>query len=74
MNDGDRNINITISSGTIFKGIVIVLLVVFLFAVKDLVLVVLTSIVLASAIEPLIIWMKKWKIKRLLAVIITYIF
>lgn len=69
----DRNFNITISSGTIFKAIVIVLLVVFLFAVKDLVLVVLTAIVLASAVEPLIVWMKKWKIRRLPAVIITYL-
>jgi predicted PurR-regulated permease PerM len=73
MNEGERNINITISAGTIFKAIVIVLLVVLLFAVKDLVLVVLTSIVLASSIEPLIIWMRKWKVRRVPAVIITYL-
>src|SRR3989344_8349351 len=73
MDLNERNINITISAGTIFKAIVIVLLIVLLFAVKDLVLVVLTSIVLASSIEPFIIWMKRLKVKRLPAVIITYL-
>ena len=73
MNDGERDINISISSGTIFKAVVIILLVILLFVVKDLVLVVLTSIVLASAIEPLIVWMKKGRIRRLPAVIITYL-
>lgn len=73
MNDKERDINISISSGTIFKAIIIILLVVLFFVVKDLVLVVLTSIVLASAIEPLIVWMKKLRVRRLPAVIITYL-
>jgi len=69
----DRDLHITISSGTIFKAVVIVLCVWLLFAVKDVVLVVLTSIVLASAIEPVIVSMRKWRIKRVAAVIITYL-
>jgi predicted PurR-regulated permease PerM len=73
MDLNDHNINISINAGTIFKAIVIVLLVVFLFVIKDLVLVVLTAIVLASSIEPLVVWMKKNGIRRLPAVIITYL-
>lgn len=64
---------ISISSGTVFKAVLIVLFVWFLFVIKDIVLVVLTAVVLASSIEPLIAWFKKNKIKRLLAVIITYV-
>lgn len=71
--DGGKNINITISSGTIFKAIIIILSVVLLFYVKDLVLVVLTSIVLASSVEPLTRWLKKFRVSRVPAVIIIYL-
>lgn len=64
---------ISISSGTVFKAALIALFIWFLFAIKDIVLVVLTAVVLASSIEPLINWFKKNKIKRLLAVLITYL-
>lgn len=73
MENGGRNINITISAGTIFKAIFIILAVVLLFYVKDLVLVVLTSIVLASAVEPVTKWLGKYKVRRLPAVIIIYL-
>jgi predicted PurR-regulated permease PerM len=71
--DGGKNINITISSGTIFKSIIILLSVVLVFYVKDLVLVVLTAIVLASSIEPLTRWLKRFRISRVPAVIIIYL-
>ena len=53
MDLNERNINITISAGTIFKAIVIVLLVVLLFAVKDLVLVVLPRLFLPPQLNRL---------------------
>ncbi len=70
--ESGRQINISITSGTIFKGIVIVLGVAFLFYVRDVVLVVLTSVVLASAIEPFIRWLVVRKVPRVVAVIISY--
>ncbi len=73
MEGNGKNINITISSGTIFKSIIIILSVVLLFYVKDLVLVVLTSIVLASAVEPITKWLRKFNISRVPAVIIIYL-
>jgi predicted PurR-regulated permease PerM len=73
MSPNEPSINISISAGTIFKAIVIGLLVWLIFMVKDLVLVVLTAIVLASSIEPLVVWMKKFGVRRVPAVIITYL-
>jgi predicted PurR-regulated permease PerM len=69
----EKNININITPGSIFKGIGIVLLLWFLYFIKDLVLVVLVAVVLASGLEPLILWLNKHKIKRVLAAIISYL-
>lgn len=68
-----KTITINITPGTFLKGIMVLLLVWFLFFIKDLVLVVLTSVVIASGLEPLIRWFKKYKIGRLPAAIISYI-
>lgn len=64
---------VNITPGSFLKGILIILLVWFLFYVKDVVLVVLTAVVLASGLEPLIHWFKKLKIKRVPAAIISYV-
>lgn len=73
MEYGDRNF-INISAGTIVKTIVIVLLFALLFVLKDLVLVLLLSIVVASAVEPGTQWLMRRKIPRLFSVIIIYFF
>ena len=57
-----KDINITVSSGTIIKTVVVVTLLAFLFVIRDLVLVVLTSVVIASAIEPITRWFGKYKV------------
>lgn len=72
MEKTENNLNIKIQAGTIIKIIVILTLTFLLYKMLDLVLVVLTSVVLASAIEPVIKWFKKYKINRLFSVIITY--
>jgi len=72
MNKEGKNLIVNINSGTIIKTIVIFAIVGFLYLVSDLVLVVLASVVIASAIEPLIKWFAKIRVARLPAVIITY--
>ncbi len=62
-----------ITSGSIVRVILISGLFYALYYVRDLILVVLAAIVIASAIEPVIRWFSKYKIKRLPAVLITYI-
>src|SRR3989344_31740 len=68
-----KNINITISSGTIIKSILFVLLIGALFFLKDLVLIVMTAIVIASAIEPITKWFISYKIPRVIAVLLIYV-
>jgi len=72
MNDG-RNIRITITSGTIVKTILILLFAAVLYYIKDIVLVVLAAIVIASAIEPAAHWCIRHRIRRLPAVIGIYV-
>lgn len=70
-NDG-KNVTIQISTGTIIKVILFILLVAFLFYMHNLVLILLTAIVIASAIEPATKWFKRYKIPRIPAVLIVY--
>ena len=68
-----REQNISISLGTIVKSVLVVLFFVLLFVLKDLVLVLLMSIVIASAIEPGTQWFVRHKVPRLFSVIFIYV-
>lgn len=72
MNKDGKNFVVNINSGTIIKTIVIFAIVGFLYLVSDLILVVLASVVIASAIEPIVLWFSRVRVARLPAVIITY--
>jgi len=69
----DKNLSINITSGTIIKSILLVLLFVVLFLLKDLVLVLLMAVVIASSVEPATKWFTCHKVPRLLAVILIYL-
>ena len=73
MEKSDKNFNISISSGVIIKALIILIVTFLLYKMMDLVLVVLVAIVIASAFEPLVKWFARYKVRRLFAVIITYI-
>jgi predicted PurR-regulated permease PerM len=73
MEKENKPININITPGSIVKGIGLILLLWFLYFIKDVVLVVLVSVVIASGIEPLISFFNKYKISRLPAAIISYV-
>ncbi len=64
---------IHISSGTIIRSVLFLLLVVALFYLRDLALVVLTAVVIASAIEPGVAWFTKHRIPRVFAVLLIYL-
>ncbi len=68
----DRKFNISISSGTIVKAVLWVVFLFLLYYIKDIVLVVLAAIVIASAIEPAAHWCIEHKISRLPAIIGIY--
>ncbi len=68
-----RENTISISAGTITKAIFIVLLFALLFILKGLVLVLLLSVVVASAVEPATQWLVNCRIPRLFSVILVYL-
>jgi predicted PurR-regulated permease PerM len=63
---------IEITTATIAKAILLVVSTFALFALKDIVLVVLTAVVIASSLEPLIKWFMKRRIHRVISAIISY--
>lgn len=73
MGTENNTININITPGSIFKGIGLVLLIWFLYFIKDLVLVVLVAVVIASGMEPLINWFNKYRVSRLPAAVVSYV-
>lgn len=68
-----KNITINITSGSIARAILFVLLVIFLYMIRDIVAIVLFSVVIASGIEPATNWFQKRKIPRVPSVIILYL-
>ncbi len=63
---------ISITTGTLFRAMLVFLFFVLLFYVRDILLVLLTAVVIASSLEPLTVWLKKFGIPRVIAVISTY--
>lgn len=68
----NRTITINITSGTFLRAILVIALLVFLYLIRDLVGVVLLSVVIASGVEPAAQWFQKRKIPRVIAVLIVY--
>ncbi|HDQ16718.1 MAG TPA: AI-2E family transporter [Candidatus Vogelbacteria bacterium] len=69
----DNTLSINISTGTILKAMVLVLgLVLFVF-LFDVFLIILTSVVIASAVEPTTKWFAKKRVPRVLAVLFIYV-
>lgn len=73
MLNNSKDISITITAGTITKTVLIGLFFVSLYLLRDLVLVLLTAVVLASAIEPATRWFGRYGISRIPAVILVYL-
>ncbi len=74
MNDkSPQPIFINITLGTIFKAFFAIFLAYLLFVLRDLVLILLTSVILASSIEPAALWLMKKRIPRTLSVSMIYV-
>ncbi|PIU78182.1 MAG: hypothetical protein COZ28_00060 [Candidatus Moranbacteria bacterium CG_4_10_14_3_um_filter_44_15] len=64
---------IEISSGTILRTIFILLLLWFLYLVRDILILVFLSLIIVSAIDPIVDWFQKRKIPRSLTVLVVYV-
>ena len=69
----DRQLNISITAGTVVKAIVILVAAWLLFTLRGIVLDVLAAVVIASAIEPGVRALMRWRLPRTLAVITVYL-
>jgi predicted PurR-regulated permease PerM len=69
----DKNVQVTITPVTVLMTILVGAGAYALWFLRGLALLVLTAIVIASAIEPGVTWFKRWKIPRALAVTIMYL-
>lgn len=69
----NESVKISISTFTVIKVILLILLVWALLYLKEIVLIVLTSVVLASAIEPAVAWFMRYRIPRVFSVLLVYV-
>lgn len=67
------NRSIEISSGTILRTIFILLLLWFLFLIRDILFLVFLALIIVSAIDPIVDWCQKKRIPRSLAVLVIYV-
>lgn len=69
-----RDISVHITSGSVVTVILFLALAALLWFLKDLVLILVTAVVIASAMEPAINFLAKRRIHRVLSVILMYLF
>ena len=72
MFEKNNTTSISISTGTIVRTVLVFLCVFLLWFLRDLVLIVLTSIVIASFVESSVPYFRKLKINRVLGIVILY--
>lgn len=64
--------NVRISTGTMLKLVAVVLGIIFLYFIRDIIVIFLLALLLAALIEPFAEWLAKFKINRGFAVAIVY--
>jgi len=73
MKNLEKPLLISITPGAVVKAILVILLFWFLFVMKDLVLVLLTSVVIASSVEPATKFLMRYKLPRVISVLLIYV-
>lgn len=68
-----RPITISITTGTIAKAVLIIVGAWLIYELRDLVLVILTAVVIASAIEPAVAMLRRSGLPRVFAVLLVYV-
>jgi len=69
----NKNITINLATGTVLKIIGVVLILLFVWLVRDILLVVFVSVLFASLVEPLVDFLETKKIPRAVGVILLYL-
>jgi len=69
----DKTLNVSISASAIYKILFVFVLFYLLYFFRDIVLILVAAVIIASAIEPVTQWFSKFKIHRVPAVMIVYL-
>ncbi|MFA5052151.1 MAG: AI-2E family transporter [Patescibacteria group bacterium] len=72
MTDTDRHVTINISTSTIFKVIAVLILLTLLYLLRDVILIILVSFILASALNPWVNVLQRRRIPRVLATVFIF--
>lgn len=72
--DKNGKVQLEISWSSLWRVIFVFLAVVFIYFAKDIVLAVLLSIIISSALDPLVSWLEKHKIPRILGTVLIFAF
>ncbi len=67
------NYNVSISTGTFFKVLLIFLIITFLYLIKEIVALIFIALILASAFDPWVDWFQKFRLPRSLSIIFIYL-
>lgn len=73
MEEEKAPINVNISSTTIIKVMIIVALLWFIYLVKDVILILIVALILASAFNPWVTWLKARRVPRIVGVLVIYL-
>lgn len=68
-----KDLNVHITSGSVLTTILFLALAALLWFLRDIVLILVTAVVIASAMEPAIRFLSRHRVNRVLAVILTYL-
>ncbi|MEI8339064.1 MAG: AI-2E family transporter [bacterium] len=68
----NKTFTVHITTGTIFRAILVIIALIGLFYLKDLALIILASIILASAVEPFILFLMRLRLPRIPSAIGVY--
>lgn len=72
MDSDKKTINISISTATIFKVLIIILIIGFLYLIRDIVALIFISLILASSFDPWVAWLHRHKIPRGIGILLIY--
>lgn len=73
MSSSQHPLKVTITSMTILKILAVVLVLMFVYAIKDILILLLLSMVLAAALDPWVDWLKKRGLPRALSLVFIYV-
>src|SRR3989344_3202878 len=63
----------SISTGTMIRFLLVIGAILFAYLIKEVLIALFLAIIIASAIEPAVLWLKERKIPRILAVVFIYL-